>query len=51
LNPYIVWHYRLEVANDVFNGTEYLSYHPAMLRTIHGMVLYYRVAWHYSGVL
>jgi hypothetical protein len=20
LDPYIVWHYRLEVANDVFNG-------------------------------
>jgi hypothetical protein len=45
LNHYIVGHYRLEVANDVFNDIWYvLSYRPAMLHSVYSMTLCRRVA-------
>jgi hypothetical protein len=52
LNPYIVGNYRLEVANNVFNGMEYtLSYRPATSHLVRDMAMCYRITWHYSGAL
>jgi hypothetical protein len=40
LNPYIVGHYRLEVANDIFNGVVHvLSCRLATLRSVRSMAL------------
>jgi hypothetical protein len=40
LNPYIAGHYRLEVANDVFNGIEYvLSCRSGTSHLVHCMAL------------
>jgi hypothetical protein len=50
LNPYMVEHYRLEVANDIFNGVVHtLSCRPAMSRLVPSMAPCCRAAWHYSG--
>jgi hypothetical protein len=52
LDPYIVGHYRLEVANDVINGMEYvMSCHPATSHLVRNMVSCCQVAWDYSGAL
>jgi hypothetical protein len=50
LNPYIAGHYRLEVANNVFNGMEHvLSCRPTTLHTVHGMASSRWVTWHCSS--
>jgi hypothetical protein len=50
LNPYMVGHYRLDVADDGFNGLEYvLSCRPARLCMVKCMAPSCRVIWHYSG--
>jgi hypothetical protein len=52
LIPYIVGHYRLEVANDVFNVMGYvLSCHPAMSHSVCSMTSCCRDAWYCSGAL
>jgi hypothetical protein len=52
LNPYIVGHYRLKVANDVFNSMEYvLSCHPAMSHSVHSIMSCYWAARHCSSAL
>jgi hypothetical protein len=52
LSPYMVGHYRLEIANNIFNGMRYIpTCRPARKHSVCSMVLYFRVDWHCSGVL
>jgi hypothetical protein len=51
LDPYIVGHYRLEVANDVFNGVRHALFcRAATLPSVSSVALCYRVALHCSSV-